>query len=90
MFDKRRHERAHPGRGVLAAFADISVEDFAAQDETFLHGARHPTLGRGYLECVYAPMVDLFRYLEANRLGHRWAARALGTTLLASCPQAVA
>lgn len=54
----------------------------------FLRGARHPTLGRGDLECVYAPMVDLFRYLEANRLGHRWAARA--TTLPASCPQAVA
>lgn len=56
----------------------------------FLRGARHPTLGRGYLECANAPMVDLFTYLEANRLGHRWAARALGTTLLASCPQAVA
>ena len=28
--------------------------------------AQHPTLGRGYLECGYAPMVELLRYLEAN------------------------
>jgi phosphoserine phosphatase len=52
--------------GVLAAFANISVEEFAAQSETFLRGAAHPTLGRGYLECAYAPMVELLRYLEAN------------------------
>ncbi len=52
--------------GVLAAFADISVEDFAAQAESFLRGTHHPTLGRGYLECAYAPMVELLGYLRAN------------------------
>ena len=52
--------------GVLAAFADISVEAFAAQSEAFLRGTSHPTLGRGYLECAYAPMVELLGYLKAN------------------------
>ena len=52
--------------GVLAAFADISVDDFDAQAEAFLRSARHPTLGLGYLECAFAPMVELLGYLEAN------------------------
>ena len=54
------------GAGVLAAFADISVDDFMARSEAFLRSARHPSLGRGYLECAYAPMIELLRYLEAN------------------------
>ena len=52
--------------GVLAAHAGISVDDFEEQANSFLHAAQHPTLGRGYLECAYAPMVELLRYLEAN------------------------
>ena len=36
-----------------------------AADE-FLRSAQHPTLGRGYLACGYAPMVELLRYLEEN------------------------
>jgi hypothetical protein len=54
------------GAGVLAAFGGISVESFGAQSEAFLRTARHPTLGRGYLECAYAPMVELLAYLEDN------------------------
>ena len=54
------------GAGVLAAFAGISVDDFEAQSEAFLRGAQHPTLGRGYLQCAYAPMIELLSYLEAN------------------------
>src|SRR5829696_3216174 len=53
------------GAGILAAFAGISVDDFMAQSEAFLRSARHPTLGRGYLDCAYAPMVELLQYLEA-------------------------
>jgi FMN phosphatase YigB (HAD superfamily) len=45
--------------GILQAFADITVEDFEAQADTFLRSARHPTLGRGYLACGYRPMVEL-------------------------------
>jgi phosphoserine phosphatase len=52
--------------GILAAWAGISVEDFEAQSEAFLRTAQHPTLDRGYLECAYAPMVELLGYLEAN------------------------
>ena len=52
--------------GILAAYEGISVEDFEAQADAFLRSARHPTLGRGYLETAYAPMVELLGYLEAN------------------------
>jgi phosphoserine phosphatase len=52
--------------GILAAFDGIGVEDFEARSERFLRSARHPTLGRGYLECAYAPMVELLEYLAAN------------------------
>jgi hypothetical protein len=54
------------GAGVLAAHGGISVEEFERQAETFLRGTQHPTLGRGYLQCAYAPMVDLLAYLAAN------------------------
>jgi hypothetical protein len=52
--------------GVSAAYAGISVEDFEAKSDAFLRSAQHPTLGRGYLETAYAPMVELLGYLEAN------------------------
>jgi len=52
--------------GILAAYEGMSVEDFEAAADAFLRTASHPTLGRGYLECVYAPMVELLRYLDAN------------------------
>jgi phosphoserine phosphatase len=52
--------------GILAAYEGISVEDFEAKSNEFLRSAKHPTLGRGYLECAYAPMVELLAYLEAN------------------------
>jgi hypothetical protein len=52
--------------GVSGAFAGISVEDFEAKSGSFLRSAQHPTLGRGYLETAYAPMVELLGYLEAN------------------------
>jgi phosphoglycolate phosphatase-like HAD superfamily hydrolase len=52
--------------GILAAYAGISVEDFEQQSDAFLRSATHPTLGRVYLECAYAPMVELLGYLTAN------------------------
>jgi phosphoserine phosphatase len=52
--------------GILAAFDGISVEDFEARSERFLRSAQHPTLGRGYLECAYAPMLELLEYLAAR------------------------
>jgi phosphoserine phosphatase len=54
------------GAGVVAAFANITVDEFEADSDGFLHTARHPTLNRGYLECAYAPMVELLGFLRAN------------------------
>ncbi|PBC59515.1 HAD family phosphatase [Rhodococcus sp. ACPA1] len=52
--------------GVLAAFADVTVEEFEAGADQFLRTARHPTLDRDYLACSYAPMVELLAYLAVN------------------------
>ena len=52
--------------GILAAYDGLSVEEFDAQAEAFLRSARHPTLGRGYLECAYRPMCELLDLLAAN------------------------
>jgi phosphoserine phosphatase len=53
-------------RGILAAYAGISVEDFEESAGRFLHSAQHPSLGRDYLRCAYTPMVELLDYLTAN------------------------
>jgi phosphoserine phosphatase len=52
--------------GILAAYAGISIDDFEAQADAFLRSAKHPTLNRTYLECTYAPMVELLDYLKMN------------------------
>jgi phosphoserine phosphatase len=52
--------------GVLAAYEGITVEDFEAKSADFLRQTRHPTLGRTYIDCAYAPMVELLGYLAAN------------------------
>jgi phosphoserine phosphatase len=54
------------GAGVVAAYANITVDQFEADAATFLRNTRHPTLNRGYLECAYAPMVELLAFLRAN------------------------
>ena len=48
------------------AFEGMSVEAYAAEIDEWLETATHPTLGRRYLACAYAPMIELLRYLEAN------------------------
>ncbi|HEX3903092.1 MAG TPA: HAD family hydrolase [Polyangia bacterium] len=52
--------------GILAAYADTTIEDFATAAKAFLTTAENPTLERRYVECIYAPMRDLLRYLAAN------------------------
>ena len=54
------------GAGILSAFDGMSVEEFEAQSDGFLRSAQHPTLGRSYLDCAYAPMVELLAYLGRN------------------------
>lgn len=48
---------------VLSLHDSVKVEDHAAAVGTFFAEAMHPTLHRRYLECTYAPMVELLRYL---------------------------
>ena len=57
-------------RVVLGGLLDLSegqvVEAVEASARTFVFNERHPTLGMTYRDCVYQPMVELLRYLEAN------------------------
>jgi phosphoserine phosphatase len=53
-------------KGVIAAFAGVAVDDFEAQADAFLRQGHHPTLGRAFTDCAYAPMVQLLDFLEAN------------------------
>lgn len=50
---------------VLSANATITTEEHAARVSAFFADAKHPTLGRAYTACGYAPMVELLRYLES-------------------------
>ena len=52
--------------GILQAFAGWNVDDYQARADEFLRRAEHPTLGRPFTGCGYAPMVELLGYLEAN------------------------
>jgi hypothetical protein len=51
---------------LMATHAGNTSEEFAGIVEAWLVEARHPKLGRPYTECVYAPMLELIRYLDAN------------------------
>ena len=53
-------------KGLLAAFAGTTVEDFATRAGEFLRTQSHPTLKRLYMQCGYTPMIELLHYLEAN------------------------
>jgi len=51
--------------GMLRAFAGMTVEEYAAAADQFMHG-RHPTIDRKFRECGYLPMIELLHYLEAH------------------------
>jgi hypothetical protein len=53
-------------KGLAGAFAGLTIEDFAERAGNFTRTQSHPLLKRLYSQCVYAPMVELLRYLEAN------------------------
>jgi phosphoserine phosphatase len=53
-------------KGILTAFADITVEEFAARAGEFLRTQSHPILKRLYNQCGYVPMLELLRYLETH------------------------
>ena len=49
---------------VMASHAGMDSEQFAAAVEAWAQDATHPTLGRRYVECVYAPMIELLELLR--------------------------
>jgi phosphoglycolate phosphatase-like HAD superfamily hydrolase len=51
---------------VMSLHASMTVEAHAELVNKFYAEAQHPTLGRPYTKCGYAPMVELLRYLEAR------------------------
>lgn len=52
--------------GVTRAHNAMTVDEHAERVNAFFADARHPVLGRPYLECAYRPMVDLLNYLAGN------------------------
>jgi phosphoserine phosphatase len=52
--------------GILALSDGRRVEEVEAEAREFVANVRHPTLGFAYWDCIYPPMVELLRYLEAN------------------------
>jgi phosphoserine phosphatase len=53
--------------GILRAFAGMSVHEYESAAGGFIREQQHPTLGRRFRDCGYLPMIELLRYLEANR-----------------------
>jgi phosphoglycolate phosphatase-like HAD superfamily hydrolase len=51
---------------ILTSQHEITVDELRSRFDAFFADAKHPTLGRPYTACGYAPMVELLRYLEAN------------------------
>jgi phosphoserine phosphatase len=52
--------------GLLASGAGQDVDLIEGDAAGFVLGESHPTLRRPYRTCVYEPMIDLLRYLEAH------------------------
>ncbi|MGB3484496.1 MAG: HAD family hydrolase [Mycobacterium sp.] len=51
---------------ILTSQHEITVDELAARFDAFFAEATHPTLGRKYTACGYAPMIELLRHLEAH------------------------
>ena len=51
---------------MLSLHESMTVEEHRGHVEAFFADVAHPTLGRPYRRCTYAPMVDLLRCLESN------------------------
>jgi phosphoserine phosphatase len=53
-------------KGILSLSEGQPVEQVEAAARDFVTSHRHPTLDLSYWDCVYQPMLELLRYLEAN------------------------
>ena len=76
--------------GVLAAFAEVTVDEFETHADTYLRTASHPTLGREYLHCSYAPMVELLDYLAAKGFSNYIVSEADVTSCVRSARRSTA
>jgi hypothetical protein len=52
--------------GVMHAYGGWPVDRYITAADAFLRAGRHPTLGRGFRDCGFLPMVELLRFLEAH------------------------
>jgi phosphoserine phosphatase len=52
--------------GVVRAFEGATVDEYGEAAARYLLNGQHPTLNRKYRDCLYQPMLELLRYLEAN------------------------
>jgi phosphoglycolate phosphatase-like HAD superfamily hydrolase len=53
-------------KGILSLSKDQPVEQIEAAAKIFVQNEHHPTLGLRYWDCIYQPMLELLRYLEAH------------------------
>ncbi|MCD2198101.1 haloacid dehalogenase-like hydrolase [Actinomycetospora endophytica] len=53
-------------KALTSAFGAVAVEEYDRSVREFFRAAQHPTLGRPYRTCGFAPMVDLLTYLAAH------------------------
>ena len=51
---------------LAATHAGMTTDEFAQIVSDWIRTAKHPTLGRPYVELVYRPMRELLEYLRAN------------------------
>jgi phosphoglycolate phosphatase-like HAD superfamily hydrolase len=51
---------------VMASHGGMDSEAFAAAVEAWAREATHPSLGRRYVECTYAPMLELLELLRSR------------------------
>jgi len=54
-------------KAVPHAFEGLTIEQYLENVLAFFKTAEHPTLKRTYASIGYKPMIELLRYLEANR-----------------------
>ena len=53
-------------KGILSLSEDQPVEQIEAEAKIFVENERHPALNLRYRDCIYQPMLELLRYLEAH------------------------
>ena len=52
---------------LMASHTGMTTDEFESIVESWLARAKHPRFNRPYTELVYQPMLELLRYLRANR-----------------------